>query len=289
VVTTTNVETKPLSPEAKFDRFKIEWILIRDLLPHPRVQRPFNEKHAHEIGTHFDPDKFRPLDVIPAPRGGRFYVFAGQHRLGGARIALGEDQRVPCHVHDAETPLRQLAAICLGVDDMLNWRPLDRWKLRLLSQEDIPTKIDAMLTRHNLSVKYQGGVRVVRAVAALEEIWVRHGGELALDRVLRVLGAAWGDDKDAFDGLLLRGLGLLFHRLGDQVRDDVLVEKMRRHIGPARLIGQARDFAKAAGITNSRATAEKLAAVYNAGLRQGRLNLENATASKDHRPNSSKL
>lgn len=254
----------------KFDRFKIEWIQIRDLIVHPKVQRPFNKAHAQKIGDEFDPDKFRPLDVIQ--RGQKYLVFAGQHRLAGARIALDEDQRLPVHVHE-DVPIAQQAAICLGVDNMLRWKAIDRWRLRILAQEDVPVKVEAILERHGLRVEKARGEAGVQAVTALEVVYTQHGGEAVLDRTIRLLGTAFGREKDAYDGLLIRGGGLLIHRFDGKLDDEDLARKLSKTSGPGRMIGSARDYAKTNGISTHRAMAEKLLSAYNSGRRVGRLSL----------------
>jgi len=252
-----------MSDQKKFDRFKIQWIYIRDLLPHPKVQRPYRASWAKEIGENFDPDKFRPLDAVP--HGQKFWVFAGQHRLGGARHALGEDQQVPCHVHE-EVPIEHMAEICLGVDDMLAWQTLDKWFVRVLAKEDVPVKIEALLHRHGLRVDKSPGVGSVRAVGAMETVWTKHGGESTLERVVKILAAAYGNGKEArsaFDGNLIRGVGILVHRFGVTIDDEDLSRKLSKHSGPNRMLGASRDYAKVNHVLPARAVAANMLTVYN--------------------------
>lgn len=255
----------------EFDRFKIEWIFVRDISPHPKVQRPFDEKWAQKIGgADFDPDKFDPINVVR--RGTKYLVFAGQHRHAGARIALGDDQRIPCHVHQ-DVPIEHLAAICLGVDHVKAWKIIDRWNLRILAKQDVPLKIEAIVHRHNLKIGKGAEEGSVRAVAALETVYMNHGGEAGLDRTLKILGGAYGRDKDAYDGTLIRGAGLLVHRFDEQLDDASLSLKLSRHSGPGRLVGSARDWSKDDGISVFRAMAVKMLKVYNTGRRTGKLEL----------------
>jgi hypothetical protein len=254
----------------KFDKFVTEWILIRELRAHPTVQRPFNESWAQKIADAFDPDKFRPLDVIKS--GQSYLVFAGQHRLAAARLALGENQRVPCHVHN-EVPIERQAEICLGVDNMLGWKRIDSWKLRVIAKEEVPIQIEALLRRYKLRVDKSPGEGIVRAVAALEAVYKRCGGDDGLGRTLSILGNAWGRNQDAYDALLIRGLGFLVHRLNGQLEDDELARRLSKGSGPERMIGAARDYAKVASISVDRAMADKILNIYNKGRRTGKVEL----------------
>jgi len=260
-----------MSESPKFDRFKVEWLLIGDLQPHPTVQRPVNEKWWRSIADNFDPDKFRPLDVIV--RGGKYLVFAGQHRLLAARAALGDDQRIPCHVRN-DMSIADQAATCLGVDNMLVWKTLDKWALRIMAQEDAPVKIEAILHRHQLRVEKSPGEGVVRAVVALESVYVKQGGEAVLERTLKILLNAYGrDKKDAFDGMLIRGVGLLVHRFAEQLDDEDLIRKLAKHSGPSKMLGSAKDYADTNGISVPRAMAAKILMIYNGQRRTGKLEL----------------
>lgn len=257
--------------DARFERYKIEWIFIRDLRPHPRVQRRFNEKHAAAIAAAFDPDKFRALDVVP--HGSKFDVFAGQHRLAAALQAFGGDQKVPCRIHP-DTAIQKQAEICLGIDRMLPWHVLDRWRIRIMAEEEVPMKIEALLARHGLRVCSGDGEGQIAAVAALEAVFTKNGGELILDRILRVLQGAWNAEEhpNMYDGVIIRALGLLLHRLGDAIVDEHLARNLMRS-GPMRLIGAGRDYARSQGFTLVRGLADKMLFAYNKGAKK-KLTLE---------------
>src|SRR5262245_19515639 len=171
--------------QLKFDRYQVTWLFIKELDVHPKIQRPFIPKHAQDIADNFDPDAFKPLDVVQSRA--RYLVFEGQHRLAAARIALGEDQRVPCHVHE-ECPLEDQARIALAQRRSKAWTKIDQWAVRVIAKEEIPLKIEAVLVRHGLKVVRTIAPGVVQAVATLELIWTRYGGEVTLERVLNILG-----------------------------------------------------------------------------------------------------
>lgn len=255
----------------KFDKFKITWILIEDIMPHPRIQRPFNKKWAEKISAEFDPDLFLPLNVIPSRREGKFFAFGGQHRLHAAAVALGKGQRVPCHIHP-DAPVDKQAEICLGMDKMLNWRAVDRWPVRIIANEEIPLAIEKILRNLDLRVAKARTSRTLVAVAALETVYRKRGSEI-LSKTLNILNKSYGDDKDAFDGTLIRGASFFLHNFDGQVNESELVKKLSTHSGPSRMVGSAKDYSKTTGVSIERAMAERLTKVYNAGKRKARLKL----------------
>lgn len=255
-----------------FGRFKVVWLRLMDISPHPKIQRTFNKAWGDTIAREFDPDKFLPLLVCPARREGKYYCFGGQHRRYGAEQALGKEQRVPCHVYEGYS-LDRLADVSLGQDRIRGWKAIERWWKRVIAKEAIPVAVEAILARHDLKTSKTRGPNVIQAVTALESVFKGHGGEPTVDRVIAILKSAYGSDRDAFDGALIQGAGVIVHQFDGQVDDQEFAHKLSRHCGPARLIGQARDYMKTNGVTARRAMAERMLKIYNAGRRRGRLAL----------------
>jgi len=103
-------------------------------------------------------------------------------------------------------------------------------------------------------------------VAELENLWVKSGRQ-GLDRVLGILNEAWGRNASAYDAVVLGGLGIVLQKLGASVNDEAMSKRLSKSGGPARMIGQARDKAKADSLPVRRAMAEKFVNVYNKGAR----------------------
>lgn len=181
--------------------------------------------------------------------------------------------RVPCHIFE-NTSVDKLAAICRGIDqNVVGWKTLDKWKIRLLAREEAPLKIEATLKRNGLRVDKTRGPGVVQAVSACETVYLKAGNESVLDKTLTVLRAAYGDDPDAFDKALILGVGHLAHLFDGRLDLTDLSHKLSRYSGPSRIVGQARDKSKTDGMSVHRAVAERVLSVYNSGRRIGRLAL----------------
>ena len=117
-----------------------------------------------------------------------------------------------------------------------------------------------------MSVGNSYKVGVIRAPKALVSIFAL-GGEPLLRRTLRVARDAWSGDIDAFDGTILRAIGRVLHQFTSEINDSDLANKLAKHGTPGRMLGAARDHAKAMSIHVERAAIERVINVYNKGRR----------------------
>lgn len=250
-----------------WQQMKHGWVSLRDLQPHPIIQRKFRPPWARFLRDTFNPGKCEELACVP--RDGHWLVWDGQHRLWAAREWLGdEDQKLKCQLFP-DIPVEVLAEMFLGRSSNLAMRAFDKWTIRAVAKDPTVLAIQGMLDHHHLRVGEAFTPGTIRAVAALEEVYSAYGGEVSLERCVVILKAAWGNDAEAFDRNLLRGLGMFVHRFNGRVNDRELIKKLQTSSGPGLLLGQARDLSKSMSCSVARATAEKLIAVYNR-RRQGK-------------------
>ena len=260
--------------QIKFERVRHEWVHLRDLRVHPKVQRiNLNENWVKEIADKFDPDSFGELSVVRITGQTYFYVFDGWHRMEAARSRFGDDQRVPCAIHEDMSIERQ-AKTFLELNERLAPKALDRWKNRILAKDDVVLRIEQVLHQRKLRTDTFRSSGAIVAVAALEKVFTKYGGEQTLSRTLDILINAWGSDPEAYDGLHLRGVGMLAHRFNGDLDDHDFARKLGRSGGPGGLLGKARDLASAAGISTERAICQKLLDVYNKNRTTKRLELK---------------
>lgn len=258
----------------KFERTKHAFLRLGDMEVHPEIQRKFNKTWANKIAENFDPDLFGWLSVIEVKRGGstRYLIFSGQHRWHAAVRVLGPNQRVPCEIFD-DVDLHEQAKIFLGQAQTLPIKSIDKWPLRIKAGDQAVLDIEKILARHKLEVYDGKKAGAIRAVAALETVYSRFGGN-TLDRVLGILNGAWGGDPDAYDNIYLRALGYLCYKANGEFDDDEMVRKVAKSIGSVRLIGQARAYAKATGMSVERAMCAQLVELYNRRRHKSKLELD---------------
>lgn len=247
----------------KFTKAQHLSLYLRDLKPHPKVQREFRPTWARFLRDNFDPDKFGEIAVVKEDD--EYLVFDGQHRKWAAHEALGENQRVPCLVY-TDMPIERQAELFLGRNTAKSVRALDKFKMAVIAGRATEVRINHIVTSMGLRIEQQHTPGVIRSPAALQKVFERRG-EAVLIRTIAVIRAAWWKEADAFDGIIIRGLGYLLHHFADEIDDSELGRKLARAGGPNRLIGSARDHSKTMGVSVERAAAEWALNLYNRGRR----------------------
>lgn len=236
---------------------------LRDLKVHPRVQRKFRPGWARYLRDNFDPDKFGEIAVVQV--GDDYFVFDGQHRCWAAREALGENQQLPCLVYSDMTTERQ-ADLFLGRNQTKALRAMDKFKVALIAGPEThrtECRIAEIVRSLGLEIAEASAPNRIRSVAALVKVFGY--GENTFLQTLLVIREAWAKEADAYDGNVLKGIGYFLHHFGAAIPDHDLARKLQRSGGPNRLIGGARDRAKAQGVSVERAAAEWVLAVFNKG------------------------
>lgn len=259
--------------KVSFDRIRHEWVSAANLRVHPQVQRDVSDRRVEDLAANLDPDKFGELSVVRVPSVDFFYIFDGQHRYLAALKVWGQEQRLPCAIHE-NCPIEKQAQIFLGQNDRLPLKALDRWVQRKLAKEDKVLQIEKILECHKLRIDKSRSQGTVQSVAALEHTFDRHGGGQALDRTLKILVDAWDRDPDAYESMHIKGVAFLVGRFNGEMDDHDLSRKLARGVVPTQLIGQARSYAASVGVSVERAMSEKLLSIYNKGRTKNRLELK---------------
>lgn len=245
-----------------------EWLLLSELSPHPEVQRGFVRAHAEAIAAAFDPEAFGELYVIKTEHG--YLIWDGQHRWYAAKKYLGDSQRVYCRVYQ-DVPKADLARRSLLLNTQKSWNPIDRYKLRVTSNEWKARAVCGVLHQFDLKIAAQSEAGCVAAVAACDWVIDKCGGPGALERAVRILHTAWGRDRDAYHNAMIRGAALVCKSYNGKLDDAALSAKLAKSGGPARMVGRARDYAKIGAKAVPFAVAEILINEYNKGLGKNRL------------------
>lgn len=240
---------------------KIIWLPVRELLPHPKVQRGFSERWAREIADTIDPDQLG-LIVVVRERG-HYYVVDGQHRVAAIKMALGEDQKVQCEVRD-NADLSEAANTFLIRNNGLGVRAIDKFLQRVNRGDDAPRSIVATLKRQGLAISVNRGSSVIQATSSCEAVY-RKSPELFADTI-RILFGAWGGDPDAYNGQLIRGLGAALVWNPDIAKDG-MVERLAK-TSPDAILSKATVLQETQRMSKTNATADVLIGIYNKGRRK---------------------
>lgn len=248
-----------------------KWLPIKEIsVIWQQSQRNLDERKAKAIADAFDPEVFGVVTVCQANGAGVYHCIDGQHRVAAVRMALGENQAVPCNVISASDPKR--AAQIFNVMNGSRSKPqaVDMFKVRVTAGEETEVAVNRTLNALGYRVAISSEDGTIRAVQTCCAVYRRFGVDVLRDAISTIKDT-WGRSADAVDGHIINGFAEFLAEHGDKIDRKSLATKMARAYTPGRLIGAAKAgremFKGRMGETISRLIMK----TYDVGRRQGRL------------------
>lgn len=189
-------------------------------------QRDLDELRVQRMVDDFDPTLLGVIEVS-ARTDGRFAILDGQHRWAAAKEAhpdvhVKSGVHLVCQVHrglTVEEEARVFYEIDMRRKVLSGW---DRWKARRGSGDPVVLAVEAIVHEHGLRIDPAPKDGVIAATKALEVVYDA-GGEALLNNALFVLGRAYGQIRDAYDGTMIQGAALV---LDAYDRDELDVDRL---------------------------------------------------------------
>lgn len=240
----------PYVPDVHFEQ-----IPIKNLVSNQEYQRRLSRDHIRRAAENFNLCQINPVKV--SRRQGINYVFNGQHTIEiVAYVSGSRDTPVWCMVYD-ELEYEQEADIFANQQKFVKkLLPYEIFVANLEAGNDEQLIIKALVESFDLRISGNSRPGCICCVATLEDIYRKYGYEL-LERCLRLCIAAWEGDVDSLTSNILRGIVHLLAAYGDNLKDDMFVEKVGRF--SPREIGRTAKERKA----GSMGYAEAMLTLYN--------------------------
>lgn len=259
-----------------------EWIFMRDIYVDSRYQRPLNDSRVTSIQVSFDPDALGLPFVVETRDGGsktRYAIIDGQHRIEAARRLFGNAQMIECEIIRNIT-IERAADLFRRRNQAHSPTALDKFLAGVTAKNEECLAINGIVQSVGLSVQRKDGDLIVRAVASLLKVYRGQRAELQagqtttpknalpLKRALVVLSEAWGPGRDAFQGDLIHGVGMVLTRDSDSIELEELIRKLKTYPGGAlKMVGDARNLRSIVGGSIGSAVAMRVIERYNTGRR----------------------
>lgn len=245
----------------------------------PEVQRRFDQKHANAIAKEYDPELFG-LGTVSLRADGKYYAIDAQHRIAAALLAERGDVRVLFKVYRSLTPSEEAAKFRELNGHKKSVQALDDFRLAVTAGHPVFCDVNRIVESFGLRVaphKREGGISAVTALLLIYQGKI--GGKAAvsqvpanglpkgqlLSRTLHILVTAWKKDRDAFDGVLLRGVAATVHKHGLSVDAQTFARKLAKSGTAAQAIGSIRGLQTLARKAPLVASIEWLEGVYTRG------------------------
>lgn len=246
----------------------------------PRVQRPLDKKHVAKIAKDYSANYARM--IVSQRDDGSYVVLDGQHTVEAARL-----------VRMDHMPITALVLIGLSLaEEAVVFEECNRHKkkvdavslfpIRVTAQEPTALDIKRILDGFRLSVQIGYSDGMVSAIKSVEDVYfARFGGpsksrktavanpQLLTDTIT-VLSGAWGTKREAFDGLLVKGVGSVLHKHGASIDRARFARVLAKHGTGRSIVGEIRGLQSFSKTTAHSAAVQVLIGIYNKGLPVGR-------------------
>lgn len=241
----------------------------------PTVQRTVDPKRVNKIASTLNFDALGTI-IVSERDDGTYHVVDGQTRVAAVKEAGHGDYAMDCRVFTG-LEMAEEAALFRLYNDTKQVAAVTKFRIRVIEGDPKAVSLNRMLEDYGWKVTGASGTGYFVAVAALE--WVHDGGGHfepgnldACDVVINVLTTAFGRNSDGVRESLVKGLGLVVMRYGDQLDLRKLSVQLGSHDGgPIGLLGDARQLRRIRSGPTHDAMAEVLVNLVNKGRRTKRL------------------
>lgn len=259
-------------------------MIIQELRPadvhiDPHVQRSLDKGHVARIAKEYNPDLFG-MGHASLRADGLHYALDGQHRIEAAKVAHMAHVPVLFKVYTGLSTAQEAALFVKLQENRKAVHALDTFRLRVVAGDPVALDIKRILDSLGIAVAASYGNGTVSAVKALEDVYFgRCGAKRAksqaepelLEKTLLVLHTAWGGKREAFEGILLKGVAHVFKKYGEAVDADRLAKRLAR-AGTARsIVGEIHALKSFSKTTATSAALQVLQGIYNKSSRGNRL------------------
>jgi len=253
----------------------IKSIRVDHLTVDRRVQRAMDPHRVRSIATALDFAALGTL-IVSHREDNTYHVVDGQTRAAALKEAGHGDYDADCKVFTGLT-LAEEAKLFRLYNNTKTVKPTTKFIIRVVEGEPKAVAMNQVLERNGWKVTGAVSRGNFSAVAALE--WIYDGAGLyepgnldACDTVINVLSVAFGLNQDGMRAELVKGMGLVVLRYGDDLDLRKLATDLSQHDGgPTGVIGDARQLRKLRSANIAHSMAEVLVGMVNKGRRTKRI------------------
>ena len=243
-------------------------VFVSDLMIDSRIQRQegADQRRVDHIAGHFNPAALGTI-IVSLRDNGDLAILDGMHRSAGAKKA-GYDGPIKAQVFVGLT-LAEEAELFLLFNNTKSPSAITKFVVKVVTGDPSSVELDSIIRKHGWRIRASVQPGSIAAVEALEKVYRRGGGPLAVgryplitDKTLAVITEAWGHDFAGANGHIIGGLGQVFARFEDSVDQHKLVTEIA-HTMPTTLVARAKQLRDVQGGTVPAAMAKILAGLHN--------------------------
>lgn len=239
----------------------LAWVELGACIVSLHAQGNFKPAHAAAIAARFD------LEAVGFPvvslRDGCYYLIDGQHRVKGALLfGFSETDKLQMEVYEGLTEAEE-AELFLERNSIKAKSAWDKYHVAITAGRDEECAIDRCVRAQNLAVAPHRSHGTIAAINPLRKLFRMGGGPL-VSKTVRVARDAYGER--GFDGPVIEGIGLFFHRYGSAADEALTIERLAKTPGGLNgLVLPAEKLRQSMGENKPTCIAAQIAVLYNRG------------------------
>ena len=215
-----------------------ELIPIKNLVSNQDYQRNVSFKHVQSAAAHFDLYQINPVKV--SRRDGVNYVFNGQHTIEIIALVSGSRETpVWCMIYDDLEYTQEADIFANQMKYTKALAPYEIFMANIEAGNDKQLIIKSLVESYGMVVSGKAQPGGICAVSTLENIYDKYGFHI-LDHTLRLIIGTWEGEQKSFSANMMNGVARLIHSFGDDLKDNLFIEKLGR-ISIKELSRNARD------------------------------------------------
>lgn len=255
-------------------KFEDRMVSVNDLEIDPQVQRfRYNPRKVEHIVKNYN-EAAIGLITVSRRNAVTLVVVDGWHRWEAKRRISDSTGEMLCRVFDGLT-LAEEAQMFLDLNPGNQPTALDRYRMRLLTDDPDTLAIDAAIHAYGWAVHPQKGVGHLQCVNALHRVQnlAKAGGEATEDllkNTILVVSRAWPGQAEAGAAVLLEGTSAVLNEYREKLDMDRLINQLKDYAGgPGALVNNAQQLSRVTRARVPMSVADLLVKQYNLNLRPG--------------------
>ncbi len=189
-------------------------------------QRDLSVRHVVRAAKNFDLYQVNPVKV--SRRNGINYVFNGQHTIEIIALVSGSRETpVWCMIYEDLVYQHEANIFANQMKYVKALSPYEIFMANIEAGSEKQIIIKDLVESYRLKISPQNGPGCICAINTLEALYDKYGHD-HLARVISLLAATWEGEVRSFSSTMLNGLTIFLSFYGDDVKDDVFVEKLNK-------------------------------------------------------------
>lgn len=213
---------EPTNKRVQFS-YKTYMVPLRAMRRPDFLQKEFRESRARVMaGDNLDLNALGNLVVNH--RDGIFWIIDGCHRQWALVESGFADYEVSCEVYENLSDAEMAQVFLLRAKRRVMGM-FETFKVRCDADSSRESEIQRVVEANRLKISREHEPHCISAVAALGRVY-DGGGSKVLGQTVRALRDGFGGDPMAFDGQMIRAMGMVFNRHNGHVDEQLLVERL---------------------------------------------------------------